>query len=83
MFVDHSEKLIDLESISVPTLIICGDSDPYMEMDAIMASRGRLPEGSELKVIPGGSHILIYEKPHYRNFQDSVIRFLGPGRGEY
>ena len=83
VFVDHSEKLIDLESISVPTLVICGDSDPYMEMDAIMAFRGRLPEGSELKVIPGGSHILIYEKHHYRNFQDSVIRFLGTGRGEY
>lgn len=76
-FVDQSEKLIDLDAISVPTFVICGDTDPYVDPEKVRASMGSLPEGSELKVIPGGSHILIYEKPNYRIFQDSVIRFLG------
>ena len=35
-----------------------------------------LPEGSELKMIEGGSHIMIYEKNCYREFQDSIAAFL-------
>ena len=35
-----------------------------------------LPEGSELKVIPGGSHVVMYEKELYRDFQDDVAGFL-------
>jgi pimeloyl-ACP methyl ester carboxylesterase len=42
----------------------------------VNASLERLPEGSELKVIPGGSHILMYEKDCYKEFQDSVAAFL-------
>ena len=68
--------LIDLEKITVPTLVICGDKDPYLNYDAVNASPERLPEGSELKIIPGGSHILLYEKNCYKEFQDDVVRFL-------
>ena len=75
--VDPSEALIDLEKISVPTLVICGDRDPYVDVETVRASMDRLPEGSELEVFPGGSHIMIYEEPLYRAFQDRVIRFLG------
>ena len=35
-----------------------------------------LPEGSELKMIEGGSQIMIYEKNCYREFQDSIAAFL-------
>ena len=75
--VDPSEALIELEKISVPTLVICGDRDPYVDVETVRASMDRLPEGSELEVFPGGSHIMIYEEPLYRAFQDRVIRFLG------
>lgn len=78
-FADRSEKLIDLDMISVPTLVICGGMDPYMKWEAINASLEHLPEDSVLEIIPGGSHIMLYEKPCYREFQEKVIRFLeGP-----
>ena len=74
--VSEDNILIDLEKITVPTLVICGDRDPYMNFDLVNTSLELLPEGSELKVLPGGSHILIYEKKCYREFQDSVAAFL-------
>ena len=74
--VSEDNSLIDLTKITVPTLVICGDKDPYLNYDAVNASLERLPEGSVLKVIPGGSHILLYEKNCYKEFQDSVAAFL-------
>lgn len=47
-----------------------------MNWEAVNASPELLPEGSELKVIPGGSHILMYEKNCYKEFRDEVVRFL-------
>ena len=74
--VPASEILIDLEKVSVPLLLICGDSDPYLNYDAIHAAAASLPEGSEVTVIPGGSHVVYIEKPYYRAFQDALISFL-------
>ena len=75
-FVSQSRKLIDLEAIPVPTLIICGDKDPYMDYRQVYAAVNHLPEGSAVDVIPGGSHIVMYEKPFYHEFQNKIIRFL-------
>ena len=55
--------------ITVPTLVICGDKDPYLNMGRVKTSLDLLPYGSELKVIPGGSHIVLYEKDCYRSFR--------------
>ena len=74
--VSEDSVLIDLTKITAPTLVICGDKDPYLNMDLVKTSTDLLPEGSELKVIPGGSHIVMYEKNCYREFQDSVAAFL-------
>ena len=74
--VSEDNVLIDLTKITVPTLVICGDKDPYLNMDLVKTSTDLLPDGSELKVIPGGSHIVLYEKNCYREFQDSVTAFL-------
>ena len=75
-FVDESIKLIDLERISSPTLIIYGNKDPYMNMDLLSSAPGSLPEGSDLLMVEGGSHILMYEKNCYREFQDRIVGFL-------
>ncbi len=40
--------------ITVPTLVICGDKDPYLNMDRVKTSLDLLPDGSELQVIEGG-----------------------------
>ena len=75
-FVDESTRLIDLERISSPTLILYGDQDPYMNLDLLSSVPGSLPEGSELHMVEGGSHILIYEKPFYQEFQNRIVAFL-------
>ena len=75
-FVDESTKLIDLERISSPTLIIYGNKDPYMNTDLLGSALGSLPEGSEMQMLEGGSHIMIYEKPSYHEFQNRIVEFL-------
>ncbi len=74
--VEHTVMLIDLPEIRVPTLVICGDRDPYVNCDLVKRSTGRLPAGSFLKIIEGGSHVVFVEKPYYLIFQDSLISFL-------
>lgn len=75
--VDESVELIDLESIQAPTLVICGDADPYLDLDAVNDSLDSLPKGSALEVIPGGAHVVMYEKPFYHDFQQRLSEFLG------
>ena len=74
--VPTTEKLIHLEKITVPTLVICGDKDPYLNFDLIKTSLSSLPQGSELEIIKGGSHVMYIEKPFYHNFQKRLIQFL-------
>ena len=74
--VDKSKKLIDLSAISVPTLVICGGSDPYLNYELVNSSLSELPKGSSLKVIDGGAHVIMYEKPYYREFQKALAEFL-------
>ena len=74
--VDKFEKLIDLSKITVPTLVICGSNDPYLNYDLVNASLDSLPEGSQLEIIDGGAHVIMYEKPYYYEFQSELIGFL-------
>lgn len=74
--VDSSEKLIDLEQIKMPALVICGDQDPYLNYDLVNDCLSSLPEGSALEMIEGGSHVVFVEKPYYQDFQNRLIHFL-------
>lgn len=74
--IPESEKLIDLTKLKVPTLIICGDNDPYLNYDLVNTSLDFLPEGSQLEIIEGGSHVVFIEKPFCRDFQARLIQFL-------
>ncbi len=76
LLVDEKEKLIDLKKITMPTLVICGDEDPYLNYDLVYNVLSELPEGSELEVVKGASHIMLAEKPYYRDFQDRLVSFL-------
>ncbi len=73
---DSSNKLIELSAIDMPTLVICGSNDPYLQYDLVNDSLSCLPEGSELEVIEGGSHMVFIEKPFYQDFQNRLIEFL-------
>lgn len=74
--VSAEEKLIDLTQITVPTLIICGSKDPYLNYDLVNKALEDLPEDSALEIIDGGSHAVLVEKPYYHDFQDRLIRYL-------
>lgn len=76
ILVPTSESLIDLTKLKMPTLIICGDRDPYLNYDRIRDVLTQLPEGSELEMIPGGSHVVYIEKPYYHDFRERLLRFL-------
>ena len=74
--VDASNLLIDLTQIRTPTLVICGDQDPYLNYNLVNRCLDGLPDGSALEIIPGGSHVVYIEKPWYHDFQDRLLRFL-------
>ena len=74
--VDPSIELIPLESITVPTLILCGDRDPYVNYKCLSDSLRQLPKGSALEMIPGGGHVIMLEAPSYRDFQEKLLSFL-------
>ena len=74
--VDSSVMLIDLTRIRIPTLVICGDRDPYLNYDLVNQCLDSLPEGSVLEIIPGGAHAVHLEKPGHRDFQDRLLRFI-------
>lgn len=76
LMTDPSEQLIDLSAISIPTLVICGDADPYLDYDAIASALEYLPAGSQQKIITGASHAAMMEKPYYKEFRRSVLMFL-------
>ena len=60
----------------MPTLVICGDKDPYLDYDLVYTVLDKLPEGSVLEVIEGASHVAYIEKPYHRDFQSRLLRFL-------
>ena len=74
--VDPSNILIDLKQIRTPTLVICGDRDPYLDYDLVNRCLEDLPEGSALEIIPGGSHVVFLEAPCYHDFQERLLQFL-------
>lgn len=76
LMVDPSVALIDLDAITVPTLVICGDRDPYLNYDVVYGVEAHLPAGSALEVIVGGAHIVMYEQPYYHDFQARLLGYL-------
>ena len=74
--VDSSKELIELSTINMPTLVICGGNDPYLNYDLVSDCMSSLPKGSELEVIEGGSHMVFIEKPYYQDFQNRLTEFL-------
>jgi pimeloyl-ACP methyl ester carboxylesterase len=68
----HTAKEI-LPSIRVPTLIVAGDRDGFTPRTLSEYMHAQIP-GSELLVVPGGSHTAPLEKPKWVN--DRIVRFL-------
>lgn len=76
LLVKNDEILIPFDKIKVPTLVIGGDKDPYLNLPALEREIAKLPEGSEFAIIPGAAHAMMMEKPYYKRFRNNVVEFL-------
>ena len=77
---DYSVWRLDIAGFGQSETVVDGfvpDSD-YASDDIAAAVNKivELPEGSEVQVIDGGSHVIMIEKPYYHEFRDRLIQFL-------
>jgi len=70
----HTDLRNDLAAVTVPTLIIHGDSDAVFPYEASGARTHRAIAGSEAVVIPGGPHCV--NVTHARQFNRALLDFL-------
>lgn len=68
--------LIDASKVKVPTAIMDGDIDFYIDQDRVKTAFPKLPEGSELHIFHGAGHALYCEVDHYIPFREAVLSFL-------
>lgn len=76
LLVKNEQFLIQFDKLKVPTLVIGGDKDPYLNLDALKKEIAKLPAGSQFELIPGAAHAMMMEKPYYKRFRESVAEFL-------
>jgi non-heme chloroperoxidase len=65
----------DLERIDVPTLIVHGDDDQIVPIEASARRTAELVKGSTLKIYPGGPHGLVGK--HKESFNEDLLEFIG------
>ena len=71
-----SNLLIFPEQLKIPTFVIAGDKDPYINKTLFHALQAKLPAGSEVVEIKGAAHAMMMEKPYYKTFRTQVMEFL-------
>ena len=76
IFSSETARLISMDKIKNPVLIIEGDRDAYINRAALAEVVKNLQTNSEFMEIAGGSHVVMIEKPHYKKFRDAVLSFL-------
>ncbi|MDR2529003.1 MAG: alpha/beta hydrolase [Synergistaceae bacterium] len=76
LLVAPNERLIPTAQVKAPTLLIVGDKDEYVTALLCQEALKTLPKGSELKVIKGGAHAMMMEKPYYKAFREAILNFL-------
>lgn len=76
LLVKTDKLLIAFDKLKVPTLVIGGDKDPYLNLPRLEKEIAKLPEGSKFELIPGAAHAMMMEKPYYKRFRESVADFL-------
>jgi non-heme chloroperoxidase len=68
----------DLPRIDVPTLIIHGDADRILPLEATAARLPKLIKNSRLEVIPGGPHAILWT--HADKVNPLLLGFLKEGK---
>ena len=73
----HEDFLKDLERINVPTLVIHGDADRVVPINASGARTANLIKGARLSVVKGGPHAITWT--HADEVNAELMNFLGSG----
>ena len=66
----------DLQRIDVPTLIVHGDDDQIVPIDASARRSAELVKDATLKVYPGAPHGLAQVAPYKDRFNTDLLDFL-------
>ncbi len=76
----HEDFRQDLTHVSVPTLVIHGDSDRIVPLAASGQRTASLVKGAKLAVIQGGPHNVAWT--HAEEVNSELVKFLGKGTAE-
>jgi non-heme chloroperoxidase len=76
----HEDFRQDLARIEVPTLVIHGDADRILPINAAGERTGKLIKGARMVVVKGGPHCITWT--HADEVNDALISFLGEGAGK-
>jgi len=77
VFVEYSNlPILDPARITVPTMIIHGERDPFSRLEDLLSFYSQLASNDKrYLILPEGGHLLIHEKDHGR-FQYEVLSFF-------
>lgn len=79
LLVADTQSLIPFASLKVPTMVIYGDKDPYINMKAMEKTKElakTLSIETKFVVLDGAAHAMMMEQPYYRPFREAVLGFL-------
>ena len=77
LLVSPENRLIPTDKLTMPVLIIAGSKDDYVSPELCREAFGTLTNRkSRIEIIDGAAHLMMIEKPYYRQFRTKVFSFL-------
>lgn len=72
---DHSHTIETLRTLRSPTLVVCGDRDPLVPMDDVLAMYDHIPDCG-LWLLPHATHVTATNTWRAESFATEILRFL-------
>ena len=72
---DHSHTIETLRTLRNPTLVVCGDRDPLVPMDDVLAMYDHIPDCG-LWLLPHATHVTATNTWRAEAFATEILRFL-------
>lgn len=77
LLVSQEKRLIPTEKLTMPVLIIAGSKDDYVSPELCKEAFETLSNRkSRIEIIEGAAHVMMIEKPYYKQFRSKVLSFL-------
>jgi non-heme chloroperoxidase len=77
----HEDFRKDLSKIDVPALVLHGDADRILPINAAGARTGKLIKGARMVVVKGGPHCITWT--HADEVNTELVNFLGKGAAKH